>query len=250
MGQPGRDDVALLPQDAPAFGEEIRSILRTRGLTVRAAAGLIASSASEISRWQCGRKVPDRWQFEIMGERLGIPAAEMRRLEALRRAAEQERIAPGRPPAGAEQTEAPRSELPGRPRLRPVWWWSAAAIVCVAVAIGWLTLRDRPDSPAGPPAAASGADADTDDAADASDTPVVPVRGEPAYVQCSDRDRSMLSAPGKARGGTHRGYIRPGQQFVVTGETQWWKRGYLKDDPAKQIVFVMSRYLSATNRRC
>lgn len=73
---------------------------------------------------------------------------------------------------------------------------------------------------------------------------VVPIAGRPVYWQCTDRPRSILTLPGKGRGGVAIARLMPGAAFVVTGRTDFWKRGYVPGAPANPEGFVMSEYLS------
>jgi hypothetical protein len=119
---------------------------------------------------------------------------------------------------------------------------AAGVVICLGVT-GAAAYQFVTFSPAAGSAAGAGAGADSSAASD--DIQVTGVRGAPVYTQCSTRDRSLLSAPGTNRGGKHRGFLRPKEQLVVTGETRWWKRGHRPDDPTKEQVFVMAKYLTA-----
>jgi hypothetical protein len=81
-----------------------------------------------------------------------------------------------------------------------------------------------------------------DDDAAVSIAQVRPVAGEPVYFQCSDRARSVLSKPGRVRGGLPRGTLRPGERFVVTSRTAYWRFGRVSDDPGRQ-GWVLAQYL-------
>jgi hypothetical protein len=74
---------------------------------------------------------------------------------------------------------------------------------------------------------------------------VRPVAGSPEYAQCSDRDRSVLSEPGRVRGGRPRGKLRPGDRFVVTSKTAYWRYGRVPGDPERQ-GWVLAGYLCRT----
>lgn len=74
---------------------------------------------------------------------------------------------------------------------------------------------------------------------------VRPVAGDPVYVQCSDRDRSVLSKPGRVRGGMPRGELHPGDRFVVTAKTAYWRYGRVPGDPDRQ-GWVLAEYLCRT----
>jgi hypothetical protein len=74
---------------------------------------------------------------------------------------------------------------------------------------------------------------------------VRPVAGNPVYAQCSDRDRSVLSEPGRVRGGVPRGKLRPGDRFVVTSKTAYWRYGRVPGDPERQ-GWVLAGYLCRT----
>jgi len=243
MGRPVKDDLATLSTNIESFAHALRTTLKARGLPLRVVARSINASDSAISRWQCGKDVPGADQLAVLCEQLGVHGAERERLESLREAAEQDKIASRRNVSSAETPLVGRPPARRWPRRLPWLVGAASAAVICAVVIGWIAMSA---GPATPPQSGSAAtqQGDTDT------TTVSPVIGGPVYTQCSDRDRSMLSAPGSTRGGEHRGTIRPGQEFVVTGETLRWKRGYLKDDPDKRIVFVMSSYLSRTKRHC
>jgi hypothetical protein len=245
VGRPRRGDPELLPEAIRSFSSEFRETLAIRKITVAIAAGLINSSRSEISRWRTGDDVPDERQLASLGEKLHIPRPDLMRLEALRHAAEAERQAGQR--QGAASTRPP---APARPRhgLRSLWWAGATVLVLAVPAV--LAGINALSSPGDSASAGDSPSAAAPEATAEAEAEVQPVTGEPVYLQCSNRDRSMLSAPGKARGGAHRGYLHPGQEFVVTGETQWWKRGFRKDDQRRQAVFVMAKYLSATGRKC
>jgi hypothetical protein len=54
----------------------------------------------------------------------------------------------------------------------------------------------------------------------------------------------MLSEPGRDRGGEPRGKLMPGERFVVTAKTRYWKYGQVVGDPHRR-GWVMSVYLCA-----
>lgn len=62
---------------------------------------------------------------------------------------------------------------------------------------------------------------------------VHPVAGTLVYVQCADRARSVLSRPGRVRGGMPRGTLKPGDHFVVTAKTAYWRYGAVPGDPSR-----------------
>jgi hypothetical protein len=72
---------------------------------------------------------------------------------------------------------------------------------------------------------------------------VHPVGGVPLYVQCSDRDRSILSRPGRARGGVPRGRLAPGERLVVTSSTAYWKYGRVPGASSGRQGWVLAEYL-------
>ena len=76
-----------------------------------------------------------------------------------------------------------------------------------------------------------------------------PVAGNPVYAQCSDRDRSVLSEPGRVRGGVPRGKLRPGDRFVVTSKTAYWRYGRVPGDPERRQGWVLAGYLCRTDRK-
>lgn len=155
------------------------------------------------------------------------------RLDALKKTAVQL-------PETAEATEldtgepAPvRARTPARRRL-------LTALVAVTTVFGWvmalavLTLgtMDRDASAARDRTAPSAS----------SIAQVHPVAGKPVYVQCSDRERSVLSRPGRVRGGMPRGTLKPGDHFVVTSKTAYWRYGTVPGDPAR-TGWVLAGYL-------
>ena len=71
---------------------------------------------------------------------------------------------------------------------------------------------------------------------------VMPMAGNPVYFQCSDRGRSILSKPGRVRGGLPRGTLKPGERIVVTSKTAYWRFGHVSDDPGRQ-GWVLAQFL-------
>jgi lambda repressor-like predicted transcriptional regulator len=112
-----------------------------------------------------------------------------------------------------------------------------AALVCLLI----LALHS------GPPAAGSSTPPITSDAA-AANARQEPVAGRPEYRQCSTADRSILSQPGRDRAGEPRGTLRPGELFVVTAKTRYWKYGQVVGDP-NRTGWVMSANLCAVPGR-
>ena len=73
---------------------------------------------------------------------------------------------------------------------------------------------------------------------------ITQIPGEPVYEQCSNRPRSILTAPGRSRGGRPAGELRPGEHFVLEERTQYWRSGYVENDPQRK-GWVMAVYLCA-----
>jgi hypothetical protein len=104
------------------------------------------------------------------------------------------------------------------------------AAVGGVLALALHTGPDR-DSPTTPDVAAANASRE-------------PVAGRPVYRQCDTAARSILSEPGRDRGGEPRGMLRPGELFTVTAKTRYWKYGQVVGDPSR-TGWVMSVNLCA-----
>ena len=136
-------------------------------------------------------------------------------------------------PAASEPVVAGRVRRgPGRRRLLAVLvgaatvfgWGMAIAVLAFGAMDREASARDRTG------------------AGSVSIAQVRPVAGNPVYTQCSDRDRSVLSEPGRVRGGMPRGRLWPGDRFVVTSKTAYWRYGRVPGDPERQ-GWVLAGYL-------
>ena len=76
------------------------------------------------------------------------------------------------------------------------------------------------------------------------DVAATAVPGEPVYEQCSDLPRSILTAPGRSRGGRPAGQLHPGERFVIEGRTEHWRCGHVQKDP-QRMGWVLAVYLCA-----
>ncbi len=144
-----------------------------------------------------------------------------------------------RPPAYAAPV-TPRAPRTGRRRLlaagavaTSVFGWVVAAVLASGVMHG-----QRAD--AAPGAVRERVSGESLHATSAAQ--VLPVSGEPVYSQCSDRGRSILTKPGRVRGGMLRGRLRPGERFVVTSKTAYWRFGRVPGASGRQ-GWVMAEYL-------
>jgi hypothetical protein len=134
-----------------------------------------------------------------------------------------------------EQEPADIAPVPVRRRRLPS---TAVAALALLAAGAVLTLAARGDG-------VSGA-APTHPAGEQRTARTVFLPHDLPYVQCADRTRSVLSRPGRSRGGTPQGQIRPGERFIVTGQTAFWKYGHTDAAPVR-TGWVLADYLCHTD---
>lgn len=135
-------------------------------------------------------------------------------------------------PASSQEPEAVAPVPARRRRLVP----AVVAVLALTAAGGglaWATTGGGVSGASPTPSAAPG-------------TPrAVRLPHDLLYVQCADRARSVLTQPGRARGGTVNGEIRPGEKFTVTGQTAFWKYGHTDAAPVL-TGWVLADYLCHT----
>lgn len=152
-------------------------------------------------------------------------------------------VPPG-PPAKTSTERADTGEPSGptgRPgtgrRVRRVVVTVVAALMLVAVG-GVVWVAEMGDAVSGAaPAHATGD----------RNGHVQPLPHDLPYVQCGDRTHSILSGPGRSRGGTPLGEIHPGERFIVTGQTAFWKYGHT-DGTSPRTGWVLADYLCHADR--
>ena len=246
MGRPRK--VISRQQPVREFADALEAAQKSLDLSVTEFGEVLHFSKSTVSRWITGETVPAADQIKPLANRLG-PArfAELERLRVVAAAMVARPAVAETPVAETPMAETPMAETavahsvdaetvvqpPAATAGRRLsWWWigggAAAAVAGVAAVVVPIVRGGPADSGGG----------------DTGRTAVVQVTGNPVYWQCTDRKRSLLSAPGKARGGDTVGALERGAAFVVTAKTDFWRSGYVRDDPRHTRGWVMNEYLS------
>ena len=136
------------------------------------------------------------------------------------------------PAMRAPAVETPSRETPARRRrVRRLATTIAAALALIVTGgVVWATTMGD---------GVSGASPAHDEE---SRTHVQPLPHNLPYVQCADRPRSILTGPGRSRGGRPLGELAPGERFIVTSQTAFWKYGHTEAAPAR-TGWVLADYL-------
>ncbi|MCU7722650.1 helix-turn-helix domain-containing protein [Actinoplanes sp. KI2] len=216
------------PQPVHEFAEALEAARESLDMSQADLAKVLHFSTSTVSRWLTGATVPAADQIKPLANRL--EPGEFAELERLRVIAAVIAVRPAVAETTVEHSaEAQVVMLPPVGR-RPRWWIGAAAAAAIAGSAAVVV----------PIVGGGSEDADS---SDTGRTTVVPVAGNPVYWQCTDRKRSILSAPGKSRGGDPVGALDRGAAFVVIAKTDYWRNGYVRDDPRHTRGWVMNDYL-------